>query len=162
MAAPNLTNLVLSLASAMAGAAGGGCTVGGDLFIHQSPTVSDDQAFAVLRIYGGPVPEVLRRIPAISVQCMVRSMSAVAGFDLASRLYESLHVAAGDLAGRPRCHWTIDGKQIDAGGDIVADDVVAIWDIRYLAIQGPPGILGVDDAGRQEISFNFDVHFSQP
>lgn len=153
----NITNLMLSLASAMATPAG--CVVGTDLFVHQSPATAT--IYAVLRTWGGPVPNELSRVPAASIQCMVTAMDATQGLDLAFRLYESLHEADEDA--RPRSAWSIPGKKLNTPGQlpgVVADDVVSEWTIHGLALDAPPGAIGRDDAGRWEISFNFHVRFT--
>jgi len=160
---PDLTNLLLSLASAIAGPAQ--ATVGTDLFIHTLPSSALGQTpAAVLRITGGPRPEMLRRLPAHSVQCMTMAADLADGLDLANRLYEALHETTGDLRGRPRSAWSIDAKTLDAGGALVADASIAggQWTIGYLDIQQPPGQVGRDDAGRHEIAFNLDVHYAMP
>lgn len=164
----NVTNMLLSLAHAMAQDADPVATLGTDLFVHQVPASASNTSggAAVLRIYGGPVEGELRPVPAVSVQCMVYATDAAEGLLLAQRLYGALHDADND--GRPRSHWTIDAKKIDPGsGEIVADTYLpGGWDIRLIALtSGPPGIVGRGDAaagGRWEIAFNFDVHFSPP
>ncbi|MCC6681502.1 MAG: hypothetical protein IT445_11430 [Phycisphaeraceae bacterium] len=166
----DVSNLRLSLAHAMAQAADPAATLGTDLFVHQlpasAPGSSATGAGAVLRIYGGPVEGELRPVPGVSVQCMVYATDAAEGLLLAQRLYGALHDADND--GRPRTHWTIAAKKIDAtSGDLVDDtDLPGGWDIRLIVLtSGPPGIVGRGDAaagGRWEIAFNFDVHFTAP
>jgi hypothetical protein len=151
----NITNMMLSLAHAMATPAG--CAVGQDLFVHQSPSIAE--LYAVLKVWGGPVPNELNRVPAASIQCMISAMDAAQGLDLGFRLYESLHNSA-DVDARPRSAWSIPGKKLDAAGQLVADPAVSEWTIHGLALDAPPGAIGRDDAGRWEISFNFHVHFS--
>jgi len=152
----NITNMMLSLAYAMATPSG--CTVGTELFVHESPGTA--AIAAVLRDWGGPTPNELNRVPAASMQCMVTGMNATAGLDLAYRLYESLH-NPDDVDARPRSNWIITGKKLDVNGTLVNDDVVLTWLIHSLALDAPPGAIGRDDAGRWETSFNFHVYFSK-
>ncbi len=159
--ATNVSNLLLSLAHAMAAAAGSPAIVLGQaLFVHELPASSADPA-AVLRIYGGPVESELRPIPVVGVQCMTRAMVASDGLQLSARLYAALHDSAN--AGRPRQTWSVAGKKIDATtGGVVNDTGVTTWNIRLIVLQQPPGLIGRDDAGRWEIAFNFDVRFTAP
>lgn len=154
----NPSNFLLSLAAQMATAAS--CTLGTDLFVHQLPAavpISEGGA-AVLTIYGGPAPDELRYVPGVSVQCMVHATDASAGLALAQRLYESLRDSSDSC---PRRHWSIDGKAIVAG-QVDDDPDVAAWDVRLVVLMQPPGIVGRDESGRWNISFNFDVRFSMP
>ena len=163
---PDLTNLLLSLAVAIADApASGGAAVGTDLFVHSSPVGEPGaSAVAVLRIYGGPTPEAMYRIPAASVQCMVTAETSGGALDLANRLYEAMHVSGGELDARPRAHWSIDALRLSAAGVIEADDAIdgEAWVIRRLVPLAPPGEIGRDEAGRVQVAFNFDVHFTAP
>lgn len=158
MTAINPSELLLSLAAAMADAAG--LTLGQDLFVHQLPaSASTASGCAALRIYGGPVEGELRPVPVVSVQCMVWAQDAGAGLLLARRLYDALHDPAN--GGRPRTHWSIAGKTLDDQTGQVVDDPSTAWDIRLIVLHaGPPGIVGRDGEGRWEIPFNFDVRFS--
>jgi len=164
--APNLTNLLLSLAVALADAPESDFTVGTDLFVHSSPVGEPGAAAtAVLRIFGGPPPESMRRVPAVSVQCMVTAPGSTEALDLGNRLYEALHVSSGELDARPRAHWSIVAKRLNASTAAVEDDDAisgGAWEIRRIVPLAPPGEIGRDDAGRVQAAFNFDVHFTQP
>jgi hypothetical protein len=171
----NPTNLLLSLAYAMAQAAPGSpsITLGGNLFVHQLPASASNDVGAVLRVYGGPIENELRPVPVVSVQCMTYAPGddAGAGLLFAQQLYDALHDTSVGASGGggPRTHWTLVGKKLDdATGNVIDDDAVTTWDVRLIVLtSGPPGIVGRGDAasgggGRYEISFNFDVRLTDP
>ena len=157
----NPTNLLLSLATAMATASD--CTLGVDLFIHQLPPEVPATGASVLRVYGGPEPGELRPVPVVSVQCMTHCLDAGAGMALAMRLYASLY---DQVSGRPRQTWAVPAKRFNGTTWAVEDDVdfpgAGGWDVRLVVLRQPPGLVGRDDAGRWQIPFNFDVRFSAP
>ena len=164
---PNITNLLLSLASAIATIAG--CEVGVDLFVHRLPSSQSNSATGVglLRAYPASAPGGFRRIPELAIQVMAQATTEAAAIAKAQAIYEALHYTADDdaeQAGRPRSAWSIDAKTLDSSGDLVADTTIdqSRWEIRYLSVNQTPGIISTDDAGRVEAGFNFDVYFSQP
>lgn len=174
MAALNTTNLLLSLAVALADAIfarhGVAVPVGEVLFVHNLPASASNLPGAVLRIFGGPPEGELRPVPVVSVQCMTFAPGSDggAGLDLANLIYDALHTSGGGDSGGPRQTWAIAAKTLDAVSGDVIDDVAMPggWDIRLIVLtSGPPGVIGREDAtsgGRWQISFNFDVRFTAP
>ena len=162
MSAPNLTNLMLSIAAAIA--ADAGCTLGTDLFVGGSPA-SGAAAYSVFNLLAGPQPGELYRVPEISSQLMAIAASSATALDQANRIYESLHTPGtpgSGLGSRPRSMWSVPGQRVNAAGVIEADPAVAIWDVRLLVLRNTPGTLGRDKDGLWRAAFNFDVYFTAP
>lgn len=154
----SLSNFLLSLAYALAQIAPG-MTLGESLWVMQADETAATGAgadpYTVFRLYGGPAPEGLLRVPAVSVQAMTVGTDASAAIDAASGLYEALY----DEQNEPRHHWVIAGKQVDGTSGAVGDDDETNWEIRLVIPGPPPGTIGRDDRGRTQAVFNFDVRF---
>lgn len=160
--APNLTNLMLSIAAAIAGDAG--CTLGTDLFVGGSPAPGSSQ-FAVFNITSGSQPGELYRVPMLSAQLMAVAPSAGDAIDQANRIYESLHVTTGGAVGRAKSMWSVPAKRISSTGAIEADPNPALasgWGVRYINFHQSPGALGRDKDGLWRAAFNFDASFTNP
>jgi hypothetical protein len=150
----SLSNFLLSLAYALAQIAPE-MAMGSSLWAMQADESRATDPYTVLRVYGGPEPEGLLRVPAVSVQAMTVATDASAAIDAANGLYEALY----DDQNTPRHEWVIAGKQVDEESGEVVDDEETNWEIRLL-IPGPaPGTIGRDDRGRTQAVFNFDVRF---
>ena len=148
----SLANFNLSLAAALAAAAG--MAMGSELWANQAPEADAAAVYSVLRVYGGPVPEGLLRVPAASVQAMTTAKSAAAALDAANRLYDALY----DAENLPRHHWVIAGILIGGDGAIAADPDND-WEVRLVIPGAPPGQIGVDARGFAQVVFNFDIRF---
>jgi hypothetical protein len=176
----DLTNFLLSLATAMAALATSELCpveVGDQLWILQAREAAAGagkgggaDVVSVLRVYGGPQPEGLRRIEQVSIQCMTTGASGARALSRASQLYGTLYQADEESGEEsPRHAWAFDGKRIGADGS-VAEDLASEggagnvgegrgWVVDLAQPQSPPGLVGVDPQGRQNIVFNFDVVF---
>jgi len=157
MAASDVPNFVLSLAAAIAAAAG--LTLGRDLFAHQAYDKTAGPVFTVLRVYGGPSFATFagNRRGSASVQVDTRGLRSEPVLAQGYQVYEALL----DDQDRPRMHWVVPGKVLDDSG-AVADDVGGDWEVRAVRfVSGVPGITGRDEDKRYQGAFSFDVEFDR-
>jgi hypothetical protein len=109
----------------------------------------------VLRPYGGPVKSTFagRRYGSASVQVDGRGADGAAVLERLYQVFDALH----DDQERPRMHWEIAGKVLDADTNALADDPDGSWLVRHVRfLQAVPGLTGREQ-GRQFGTFNFDV-----
>ena len=103
------------------------------LWIHAADESFATTPYSVLSIYGGEYGWVPRA--KLSVQCMTVGKSAAGTMAMATALFNMLL----DSAGQPV-------RKIDLTG------------FRILGIDPrPPGVIGVDEAGRHRVSTNFEI-----
>lgn len=150
-------DFLLSLAAAIAGVTG--LTLGTNLFVHQTIEKIASTPNSVLRVYGGPPPLELRDIPGVSVQCFSVGPMASDVSDQADAIFASLR----DDTGVARNGWTIPAKEISATDgtvqDATGDNAGGNWLVHLITPVAPPGVVGRDDRGFWNVSFNFDVRF---
>jgi hypothetical protein len=162
----DFNNFLLSLASALAEACAPSLELRKDLFIGQA-NESDAQAagkasWAVLRIYGGDAPASypggyqVARAHKPAVQCEAVSKDPMAAMDLCQKIY----LACFDEDQFPRNHWSIAGKRMTTEG-AVETDPEGDWEVRLVTLRQGPGQIGIDEAGRLTVVFNFDVEFER-
>jgi hypothetical protein len=173
----DIPNFVLSLGVALAGLAspavvfgGGGAAGDARLFAHQAVENAamgrkDHGAYAVLRTYGGPSPDLMLPIPELSLQIMARHEYPAKSLELACRLYNALFEAAstagGGLPTQPRHRWTVAAKK-ESGGVIVDDlDANGGAGVYYVLLLKPgpmPQSIGVNAETRMDlVSVNFNA-----
>lgn len=175
----NVSNFLLSLAYAMSqnvAPATPAVTLGTNLFVNQAvealvTSLTDGGgkgSYAVLRPYGGPPPtEGFYRIDCLSLQLAASSKDAAAAQSFAWQLYESLHWDDGSgndgngKSSKPRYSWLIDPKTLDpVTGALIADTSIANWEVCLIVFAQPPGLVGRDERGMWQCSFNVDARFA--
>lgn len=159
----NISNFLLSLAAALADAAG--ITIGtadAQLWVNQAlegTAMAAGQPYSVLNCYGGTAPNDLQPIPEIAVQVMSQGKNAGATLTLAGSIYAALY-ENDEGEPRPRNSWAIDAKAIGSDGSLARDPTMPYgWNVRLIVPGPPPGRLGMDERGRSLVSFNFEVSF---
>lgn len=153
------TKFVLSLAALMATRAG--ATLGTNLFVG-SATETDaqgaGQAYAVLRIYGGPEPGELTALPQATLQVMAAAAIEADALLLAQQLYEACYGSDG----RPLNGVAVPAKAIDQATRQVAADSARPngWILNLMALRQTPYPLGRESGrGHWQVAFNVDVTY---
>lgn len=153
-------NFLLSLAVALGAACEPALTVGTEVFVQSKVEAGtgSEAPYVVLRNYGGGAPDPMRPIPTMSVQIMATAKTRTAAQDLAEKIYEACfddeEGTQGDL---PRHHWTIAGMKIV--NNAVAADAGTSYEVLLMTPSQQPYALEVDDKGRHQAVFNFDVRY---
>jgi hypothetical protein len=104
--------------------------------------------YAVVRIYGGSAGYDPTEV--LSVQVMAQGTGAEAVMALSRKLFE----AATNVDGTPVQGRTITGKTTAGAAD-------GTWRLASIIPMQRPTVLGVDDLGRCEISFNWEIVVSR-
>jgi hypothetical protein len=105
--------------------------------------------YSVVRLYGG-AELVHDPVEVLAVQVMTVGTTVEGAMSQARKLFEAVLNADGT----PKIGWTIAGKTT-AG---VADGT---WRIISIAAMQRPTVIGVDERGRSEVSFNWELCVSR-
>jgi hypothetical protein len=160
MAPTALTDFLRSLAAAIAAEAA--LELAGEprsLWVHKAVEARSTAVYTTLRCYGGTEAGAFSgmRAAVALVQLETRGTDDPAVLAQAWKVHESLL----DDEGRPRMHWAITGKRLNAGGTAIEDDPAGGWFVWVRQFINVPGILGRDDDDRAIATGNVEIEFER-